>query len=123
MINFLIDNILIEFGDRIVQQIVGMSVGANCAPLLASLFLHSYEDEFVQKLLRKEVKNLAKSFNYTFYYIYDVLSLNNKNFSNILLLIYQVELVVTDTTDSPNSASCFDLYLEHDNNGTLTTKL
>jgi len=34
-----------------------------------------------------------------------------------------VELVVKDTTDFPNSASYLDLYLEHDINGTLTTKL
>jgi len=34
-----------------------------------------------------------------------------------------VELVVKDTTDSPNSASYLDLYLEHNINGTLTTKL
>jgi len=68
-------------------------------------------------------KKLAQSFNYTFHYIDDVLSLNNKNFSNFLHLIYPVELVVKDTTDSPNSASYLDLYLEHDINGTLTTKL
>jgi len=37
--------------------------------------------------------------------------------------IYPVELVVKDTTDSPNSASYLDIYLEHDINGTLTTKL
>jgi len=30
---------------------------------------------------------------------------------------------VKDTTDSPNSASYLDLYPEHNNNGTLTTKL
>jgi len=34
-----------------------------------------------------------------------------------------VELVVKDTTDSPNSASYLDIYLEHDTNGTLTTKV
>jgi len=34
-----------------------------------------------------------------------------------------VEFVVKDTSVSPNSASYFDLYLEHDINGTLTTKL
>jgi len=33
------------------------------------------------------------------------------------------ELVVKDTTDSPNSASYLDLYLENDINGTLKTKL
>jgi len=50
-------------------------------------------------------------------------SLNDKNFNNFLHLIYPVELVVKDTTDSPNSAFYLDLYLEHDINGTLTTKL
>jgi len=34
-----------------------------------------------------------------------------------------VELVVKDTTDSPNSAAYLDRYLEHDINRTLTTKL
>jgi len=56
-------------------------------------------------------------------HIDDVLSLNNKNFSNFLHLIYPVELVVKDPTDSPGSAPYLDLYLEHDINGTLTTKL
>jgi len=34
-----------------------------------------------------------------------------------------VELVVKDTTCSPNPASYLDLYLEHDINGTLTTRV
>jgi len=49
-------------------------------------------------------------------------SVNNKNLSNFLHLIYPVELLVKDPTDSPNSAAYLDLYLEHDINGTLTTK-
>jgi len=57
-------------------------MGINCIPLLADLFLHSYEAEFVQDLFRKGGNKLAKSFNYTFRYIDDVLLLNNKNFSN-----------------------------------------
>jgi len=98
-------------------------MGTDCVPLLADLFLHSYEAEFVQELLRKGEKTLAQSFSYTFRYIGDVLSLNNKSFSNFLHLIYLVELVVKDTTDSPKLASNLDLFLEHDINGTLTTKL
>jgi len=84
-------------------------MGTNCTPLLADLFLHSYEADFVQELLRKGEKKLAQSFNYTFRYIDDVLSLNNKNFNNFLHLIYPVELVDKYTTDSPNSASNFEL--------------
>jgi len=123
MINFLIDNIFIEFGGRIFHQTIGIPMGTNCAPLLADLFLHSYKDKFVHDLLRKGEKTLAQSFNYKFRDMDDVLSLNNKNFSNVLHLIYPVELVVKDTTDSPNSASYLNLNLGRDINGTLTTKL
>jgi len=42
-------------------------------------------------LLRKGENKLAQPFNYTFRYIDDVLSLNNKNFRNFLHLIYPVE--------------------------------
>jgi hypothetical protein len=35
------------FGDQVFQQSVGIPMGTNCAPLLADLFLYSYEAEFV----------------------------------------------------------------------------
>jgi len=44
IINFLFGNIFIEFGGWIFQQTVGIPMGNNCAPLLADLFLHSYEN-------------------------------------------------------------------------------
>jgi len=69
-------------------------MGSNCAPLLADLFLHSYEAEFVQERLRKGEKKLAQFFNYTFRYIDFALSLNNKNFCNFLHLIYPVEQLI-----------------------------
>ena len=37
----LIDNIFVMFGGRVFQQ-----MGTNCAPLLADLFLYSYEVDF-----------------------------------------------------------------------------
>jgi len=39
MINFLIENIFIEFGGRIFQQTVGIPMGTNCATFLVDLFL------------------------------------------------------------------------------------
>jgi len=39
MINFLIDNIFIEFGGRIFQQTVDIPMGTNSAPRLADLVL------------------------------------------------------------------------------------
>jgi len=73
-------------------------------------------------VLEKKIFKHYPIYYYVKVYIEDILSLNNK-FSNFLHLIFSVELVVKDTTDSPNSASYLDLYLEHDINATLTTKL
>ena len=39
----LIDNIFVFFGGRVFQQIVGIPMSTNCAPLLADLFLYSYK--------------------------------------------------------------------------------
>jgi hypothetical protein len=46
MLEFLIDNIFVSFGGHVFQQTVGIPMGTNCAPLLAYLFLYSYEAEF-----------------------------------------------------------------------------
>ena len=47
MLEFLIDNIYVEFGGEIFQQVVGIPMGTNCAPLLI-YFLYSYESEYIQ---------------------------------------------------------------------------
>jgi hypothetical protein len=56
MLGFLADNIYVVFGDQVFQQSVGIPMDTNCVPLLADLFLYSYEAEFVQKLLRDNKK-------------------------------------------------------------------
>ena len=76
MLEFLIDNKFVIFGGRVFQQTVDIPMGTNCAPLLAGLFLYSYEADFIQRLLKKNEKQLARSFNFTFRYIDNVLSLN-----------------------------------------------
>jgi hypothetical protein len=64
MLEFLIDNIFVIFGGRVFQQTVGIPMGTNCVPLLADLFLYSYETDFIQGLLNKNGKKLARSFNF-----------------------------------------------------------
>ena len=39
MLDFSIDNIFVECGGVIFQQIIGIHMGTNCAPLLADLFV------------------------------------------------------------------------------------
>ena len=52
MIEFLIDNIFVQFGGRFFGQMTGIPMGTNCAPLLADLFLYSYENEFLDNMIR-----------------------------------------------------------------------
>jgi hypothetical protein len=123
MFDILFDNIFAMLGGRIFQQTAGIPLGTNCASLLADLFLYSYEADFIQGLLKKNEKNLARSFNFTFRYIDDVLLLNNSRFGDFVDRIYPIELAKKDTTDTDRSASYLDLHLEIDSEGWLRTKL
>ena len=86
-------------------------MGTNCAPLLADIFLYSYEVEYIQSLLSTGRKQLASRFNFTYRYIDYVLSINNPEFENYLGQMYPVELVIKDTTESNTSASYLNLLL------------
>ena len=110
----MIDNIYVEFGGQVFQQTIGIPMGTNCAPLLADLFLYSYEAEFIQKLLSQKQKVIAQSFNYTYRYIDDVLSLSNHNFDQYVDQIYPPELDIKNTTESTRSTSYLDILLSVD---------
>ena len=62
--------------------------------------LYSYEADFIQGLLKKNENKLARSFNFTFRYIDNVLSLNNSRFGEFVDRIYPIELEIKDTTDT-----------------------
>jgi hypothetical protein len=96
-------------------------MGTNCAPLLADLFLCLYDTDFTS-ILKKNEKKLARSFNFTFHYIDDVLSLNNSRFGHFLYRIYPIELAIKDTTDTDRSAPYLLLHVEIDSEGRLRTK-
>ena len=61
MLEFLIDNIFVSFGGALFQQVVGIPMGMNCAPLLADLSLYSYESEFLQKLVKDKKIHEARA--------------------------------------------------------------
>ena len=50
---------------------VGIPMGTNCTPLLADLFLYSYENEFSDKLIKEGKKSLLGSS------VYHIITLNN----------------------------------------------
>jgi hypothetical protein len=97
--------------DQVFQQSVGIPMGTNCAPLLADLFLCSFEVEFVQRLLRDGDKGLAVAFSHTFGCIDDVMSIGNHGFHNCVHLVCPDGLGMRDTAESDRSASFLDVLL------------
>ena len=47
---FLMENIYVQFDGMVYQQIVGIPMGTNYAPLIADLFLFCYERDFMSDL-------------------------------------------------------------------------
>ena len=123
MLEFLVDNIFVVFAGKVFQQTVGNSMGTNCAPLLANIFLYSYEADFIQSMLSAGKKHLASRFNFTYRYIDDILSINNPEFENYLGQIYPADLEIKDTTESTTSASYLDLLLSIGRDGQLHTSI
>ena len=112
-----------HFGGNVFQQIVGIPMSTNCAPLLADIFLYSYEAEFIQSLISCGKKKIASQFNFTYRYIDDVLSINNPDFENSLGQMYPAELEIKDKTESNSSASYLDLLLSIESDDQLRTSL
>jgi hypothetical protein len=50
MLEFLMDNIFVSFGGTLFQQIVGIPMGTNCAPLFADLFYTHMSRRFFKSL-------------------------------------------------------------------------
>ena len=70
-------------------------MGTNCAnyvPLLVDLFLYSYEDEFLDKLIKEGKRKLAKKLNLSYRYTDDLISFNNERFKEFISDIYLKEL-------------------------------
>ena len=99
-VKFLINNLFVFFGGRVFQQTVGIPMSKNCVPLLAHLFIYSYEADFIQGFLKKYEKKLVRFFNFTFRYIHvdDVLSLSNSMFGDFVDRIDPIELEIKNTT-------------------------
>ena len=85
------DNTYARFGGQLFQQMVGIPMRTNCTPLLADLFLYSYENEFLDKLIN-EGKKLARKFNLSLRYTDDLIFFNNKRFKAFISGIYPKNL-------------------------------
>ena len=106
-IDYLVDNIYVSFAGKVFRQVIGIPMGTNSAPLLADLFLHTYEYEFIIKTMKMDIGS-ALQFKNTFRYIDDLLSINNEKFEKHISEIYPPELVLKNTNVKPTETTYLD---------------
>ena len=72
---FLLNKTSIRFGNKIYRQVVGITMGTNCAPLIADLFLYCYESQFMTKLHKDPSRtDLIDKLKNTYRYLDDIFS-------------------------------------------------
>ena len=82
------ENIYVQFGDMVHQQIVGIPMGTNCAPLIANLFLYYFERDFMSNLQKSKPFDLIDKFNDTSRYLDDIFTIDNPGFAEHIPVIY-----------------------------------
>ena len=82
------DNGFVNFGGCLFRQVIGILMGTNCASPPADLFLYSYENEFLDSMIRIGYSKLARQFNLCYRYIDDLIVFNNKKFGDYVKEIY-----------------------------------
>ena len=53
MMELLVDHIFVRVRECFFGQVIGNRMRTNCAPLLGNIFFHSYENEFLDNMIKK----------------------------------------------------------------------
>ena len=93
-----------QFGGRLFFQVIGILMGMNCAPLLADLFLYSYENEFLDNMIRSGHWRLAKLFHLYYRNTDDLIVFNNKKFWDYLKEVHPSQLTAEKANKSDHLA-------------------
>ena len=117
---YLLDNIYIRFGTKLYRQIVGIPMGTNCAPLVADLFLFSYERDFMTSLSNVKQAEIIEAFKSR--YLDDLSNIDNPYFEGMVNRIYPPELQLNKANNSDTEAPFLVLHLSI-SNGFVSSKM
>ena len=124
-LEFLLDNIFVRFGNTVYQQVIGIPMGTNCAPLIADLFLFCYERDFMKKLQNGTIKDgrkLIEILNDNCRYLDDILTIDNPQFLEYVDKIYPKELKLNKANDDSTFCPFLDLTITI-TSGRIKTKI
>ena len=89
---YLLDTIFIRFETKLYRQTIGIPMGTTCAPLVADLFLFSYERDFMKSRSRENQAGIIEAFNSNSRYLDDLLNIDDIYFDQMVDRIYSTEL-------------------------------
>ena len=103
------ENIYVQFDGMVYQQIVGIPMGTNCAPLIADLFLSCYKRDFMSNLQKSD---FIDKFNDISQYLDDIFTIDNPAFAEYIPDIYPRELQLNKANTSDKETSFLDLNIK-----------
>ena len=83
------------------QQIAGIPMGTNCAPLIADLLVFCYEGDFMSNLHKSKRYDLKDIFNDTSRYLDDIFKIDNPEVEKHILYRINNELELNSQNESP----------------------
>ena len=101
-----------NFEGMAYQQIVGIPIGTNCAPLIADLLSYCYDRDYMSQLHKSERCDLINTFNNTSQYLDDIFTIDNLEFENHIPDIYPTELQLNKANTSDKENSFLDLNIK-----------
>ena len=110
-LTFLLDSVFVRFGTKLCGRVVGIPVGASCAPLVADFFLFCCWGDFVMSLSDDRQADVVDAFNTTSGYLDDILNINNVCFDNMVSRVCPSELQLGEANASDTGAAFLDLRL------------
>ena len=109
-VNYIIDNSYVHFQGNIYQQVIGIPMGTSCAPYLANIFLHEYEYNYINTLIKNNDIKTATHLSRMLRYQDDCIVFNDDDdFNHHLILMYPAEMVIKCTNISPAKSTFLDL--------------
>ena len=119
---YLLNSIFIRFGSKLYRQNVGITMGTNCAPLVADMFLFCCERDFMKSLTKEKRYDMIDAFNSTSRYLDNLLNIDNIHFEHMVHRIYPAELQLNKANASDTEAAFLDLSLSI-HNDIVSTKI
>ena len=97
MLEFLVDNFFVVFGGKVFSRYPALQ-WAQIVPLSKATYFCTHTKRNSYSICYQKRKQLASQINFTYRYIDDVLSINNKHFENYLGQMYPAEFEIINMT-------------------------